>query len=134
MRTNLSVLTTLLFVVAVFGLSNAVAAGNATNNGKYVTQAEAMITSMAKGDFNTAETDFTDVMKQAAPPAKLQEVWSAITVQQGDFQKINGTKTLAKDGYMNVLVETQFKNGALVFNVTFDSAGKIAGFHMLQAG
>ncbi|HKT31248.1 MAG TPA: DUF3887 domain-containing protein [Gammaproteobacteria bacterium] len=64
----------------------------------------------------------------------MQEVWSAITAQQGDFQKIGGTKTLAKDGYMNALVETQFKNGALVFNVTFDSAGKIAGFHMLPAG
>ncbi|MBU6421680.1 MAG: DUF3887 domain-containing protein [Gammaproteobacteria bacterium] len=134
MRTNLNVLTTLLFVVAVFDFGNVFAAGNATANGKYVTQAQAMITSMAKDDFNKAETDFTDVMKQAAPPAKLQEVWSAITAQQGDFEKISGTKTLAKDGYLNVLVETQFKNGALLFNVTFDAGGKIAGFHIVSAG
>lgn len=134
MRTNLAVPSLLLFVVVTFISSNALAAGNTNTNGKYVTRAEAMITSMAKGDFNAAETDFTDVMKQAAPPAKLQEVWSAITAQQGDFEKISGAKTVAKDGYLNVLVETQFKNGTLVFNVTFDSAGKIAGFHLLPAG
>lgn len=130
MCTSKNLLTTLLFVVVTVLFSNTYAAGNATTTDKYVTQAQAMITSMAKGDFNAAETDFTDIMKQAAPPAKLQEIWSAITAQQGDFEKISGTKAVAKDGYLNVLVETQFKNGALVFNVTFDSAGKIAGFHM----
>lgn len=134
MRANLTVLTMLLFLGTASGFGNAFAAGKATANGKQVNQAQAMISSMAKGDFNAAETDFTDAMKQAAPPAKLSEIWSAITAQQGEFEKISSTKTLAKDGYLNALVETQFKNGVLVFNVTFDSAGKIAGFHLLPAG
>lgn len=129
-KTKLSaVLIALAFVIPAMALAApAVPAGDNT-----VARAEAFVQNMAKGNFTAAETDFTAQMRQAAPPDKLQEIWQALVLQGGAYQKIAGTKTINEGGYTSVIVNTEFKNQTVGLLVTFDSSGNIAGMHLVPA-
>jgi hypothetical protein len=106
------------------------AAGQAAN-GSLVSQAVSFVRTLAKGDFKAAEADFTDQMKQAAPPAKLGEVWQSLISQSGAFQDTGASKTVVQNGFTTVVVKTDFKSQAVGIAVTFDSANRIAGMHLV---
>lgn len=107
------------------------AAGGQMAGGSLVPKAVAFVQSMAKGDFEGAEADFTDQMKQAAPPAKLAEAWQGMISQFGAFQGTGDSKTVDQGGFTTVIVKADFKSQAVGIAVTFDSAQKIAGMHFV---
>ncbi|HUA22496.1 MAG TPA: DUF3887 domain-containing protein [Steroidobacteraceae bacterium] len=121
----------------VFGLALALlvpvaqAAGDQAAKGSLVPEAVSFVRALAKGDFEAAEADFTDQMKQAAPPAKLGEVWQRLISQVGPFQDTGDSKTVVQNGFTTVVVRTDFKSRALGIAVTFDSAQRIAGMHFV---
>ncbi len=118
----------LLLLVAV----TALAAGNqAPKEGGVVSKAVALIQTMAKGDFAGAEVDFTDQMKQAAPPEKLRKAWQGLQSQVGSFLDTRESKTTVQDGSTIVVVKTDFTKQVIGIAVTFDSAQKIAGLHFV---
>ncbi len=126
-------------IPVILGLALAVlvpAAGRAT--GKKVAKATlapeaiAFVQAMAKGNFKSAETDFTEQMKQAAPPGKLREAWESLLNQVGSFQDTGVSKTVVKQGFTTVIVKTDFKSRAIGIAVTFDSAHRIAGMHFVS--
>ena len=96
-----------------------------------VPKAVSFVRTLAKGDFKAAEADFTDQMKQAAPPAKLGEAWQRLISQVGPFQDTGDSKTVVQNGFTTVVVKTNFKSRALGIAVTFDSAQRIAGMHFV---
>ncbi len=98
-----------------------------------VTSAETFIQTMAQGHFKKAEANFTDQMKQAAPPDKLRDLWSKLTRHFGAFQKTSGHKTAVKDGYTVVVGGADFKNRTIGLQVAFDSAREIAGLYVVPA-
>ena len=108
------------------------AAGTAAATGSLVPKAVSFIQTLAKGDFKAAETDFTDQMKQAAPPAKLAEVWQRLISQVGPFQGTGDSNTVVQNGFTTVVVKADFKSQALGIAVTFDSARRIAGMHFVS--
>jgi hypothetical protein len=107
------------------------AAGTQGVNGSLVPKAQAFVRTLAKGDFKAAEADFTGQMKEAAPPAKLGEVWRGLISQVGPFQGTGASKIVVRDGFTTVIVRTDFKTRALGIAVTFDSAKRIAGMHFV---
>lgn len=109
------------------------AAGGQDAKQSLMTRAVAFVHTLAKGDFQGAETDFTDQMKQAAPPDKLRDVWQQVLTQVGPYQDTGDSKIVDEYGYMSVIVATRFKNQTLGIKVTFDSAQKIAGMHFVPA-
>ena len=121
----------LALVLAIPGM--AFAAPAAAASGNIVAKAETLVQNMAKGDFTAAEADFTAQMQQAAPPDKLQEIWQALVLQGGTYQKIAGTKTVTQGSYTSVIVNTEFKDQTVGLRVTFDSSGKIGGLHLVPA-
>ncbi|MGH8293509.1 MAG: DUF3887 domain-containing protein [Gammaproteobacteria bacterium] len=120
-------------ILALFGASVCFAGARTPAESDYTATAVTFINSMAKGDFSAAETNFTDQMKQAAPPDKLKGIWDGIILQAGAFQKTGATKIVHAGGYTTVIVDTKFKNKIIGFAVTFDSFGKIGGLHLVPA-
>lgn len=107
------------------------AAGDQAARQSLVPRAVAFVRTLAKGDYQAAEADFTAQMKQAAPPEKLRDVWQNMLSQFGSFQDTGATKSVVQDGYTTVVVKTDFKTRSFGMAVTFDSAGRIAGMHLV---
>jgi Protein of unknown function (DUF3887) len=118
---------TLAFLVAVV----VQAAGSQDAEKTLTSRAIAFVRTMAKGDFETAEADFTDQMKQAAPPEKLRQIWQSLLDHAGPFENTGDSKTVDQGGYTSVIITTKFKTRALGIAVTFDSAQRIAGMHFV---
>ncbi|MDA8120633.1 MAG: DUF3887 domain-containing protein [Gammaproteobacteria bacterium] len=94
-------------------------------------KAVAFIRTMAEGHFQAAEAEFTNHMKQAAPPAKLREVWRGLISQVGPLRSIGYDEIVRQSGLSVVVVDANFKSRALGIAVTFDSAQRIAGIHFV---
>ncbi len=109
----------------------AAAAGAQAAKGSLVPKAVAFVRTLAQGDFQAAEADFTAQMKEALQPSKLGEVWQRLISQAGPFEDIGDSKTVVQNGYTTVVVRTDFKSRALGLAVTFDSARRIAGVHFV---
>jgi hypothetical protein len=110
---------------------SAQAAGSQEAKDTLTPKAVAFVRTLAKGDFETAEANFTEQMKQAAPPQKLREIWQRLLDQGGSFQDTGDSKTIVNGTYTTVVVKTDFKSRALGIAVTFDSAQRIAGMHFV---
>lgn len=123
------ILSALLLAIPVM----AIVAPAATASDNTSAKAQAFVQNMAKGDFTAAEADFTAQMKEAAPPDKLQEIWQALVLQGGAYQKIAGTKDINEGGYTSVIVNAEFKNQTIGLLVIFDVSGKIGGMHLVPA-
>ena len=94
-------------------------------------EAVAFVQTLAAGHFKAAEMDFTEQMKQAAPPQKLSEIWQRLLGQVGAFQRAGRTEIVPQGEYTFVIVRTDFKSRALGIRVVFDSAGRIAGMQFV---
>jgi uncharacterized protein len=127
-RTSVVIGLALALLVPVAALA---AGDQAAKEGSLVPKAVAFIRALAKGDFESAEADFTDRMKQAAPPEKLREIWQRLLSQVGSFQDTSDSKSVFRNGNTTVIVKTDFKSQALGIAVTFDSAQRIAGMHFV---
>jgi hypothetical protein len=94
-------------------------------------KAVAFVQTLAAGHFKAAEADFTDQMKQAAPPEELGATWQKLLSQVGPFQDTGETESVDQGGYTTVVVKTDFKSRALGIAVSFDSEQRIAGMHFV---
>ena len=95
-------------------------------------KAIAFVHTMARADFKTVEMDFTDQMKQAAPPEKLGELWQTLLNQAGSFLGTGDSKSVVQGSYTTVNVRTNFKHEAIGIAVSFDSASRIVGMHIVS--
>lgn len=122
---------TVVFAIALLLPITGQVAGGQQASATLTSGAIAFVRMLARGNFDGAEADFTDQMKQALPPAKLSEVWTGVQSQAGPFQDTGDAKTVVQGGYTTVVVTTKFKQQAIGIAVTFDSARKIAGMHFV---
>lgn len=95
--------------------------------------ANGFVHELAKGEFNASEATFTKQMKQAAPPPKLRRLWHEMTERFGAFHDTGDSKSVVRDGYTTVIVATEFKHRTIGIAVSFDSARRIAGMHIVPA-
>lgn len=132
MHTHKSSLIMFVIIAVATTCTTSLAANNPTADNP-TSKAEALVHSLAAGDYTSAEADFNAQMQQGLPAAKLKEVWSQITAQAGAYLKTGETKSAQYQGDTIVLVKTQFKNGALWAQVAFDKSGKVAGLYFKPA-
>lgn len=93
--------------------------------------ATGFIDRLAKGDFQAAASNFADMMKAAAPPEKLSEIWMALQGQLGAY-KSRGTVRTEKHGANDfVFVTTEFERSTVDLKVVVDAGGRIAGFSIV---
>ena len=131
MRTDAIRPTVILIALALLGLApRPCLAGTATGSG-LTAAAEAFIHTLAQGQFDKAEADFTVQMRRAAPEDKLRRMWHSLLRHGGAFQKTGSTRTVRKGGYTTVIVRTEFKERPIGLAVSFDSTGHIAGLHLV---
>jgi hypothetical protein len=94
-------------------------------------RAVAFVETMAHGHFKAAESDFTEQMRQAAPPPKLGAAWRGLLSHLGAFQSTGKTQVVDVAGFTGIVVRANFKLRALGIRVVFDSTGRIAGMQFV---
>ena len=127
--TRLPLIVSLL--LALMATVAARAAGAQQANASLVSRAVAFVRTLAQGEFQTAEADFTEQMKQGLPPQRLAAVWQQVLSQAGPFQDTGNSTTAVQAGYTIVVVRADFKSRALGIEVAFDPERKIAGVHFV---
>lgn len=96
-----------------------------------VPAATAFIAALAGGDDAAAQGMENATMLAAAPAAALGRIWQQLVGQYGPYGG-TGTATLAAvPPYTNVTVRVEFAHAAVALGVTVDTAGKVAGLHVL---
>jgi dienelactone hydrolase len=91
---------------------------------------QAFVSLLAKRDFAGAEAMLDSTMRKALPAAKLGEVWASLEAQAGPFRS-QGTTTVRRVGaYDLVTIPGAFTRAALDFQVAFNAAGQVSGFHV----
>src|SRR5687768_6199381 len=85
-------------------------------------------------DFESAAKNFNATMRAGLPPAKLKTVFETqIAPQIGSFQESGKATVSRQDGLIVVTLPVRFEKGPLLFIVTFDGAGKVAGLSFKPA-
>jgi Protein of unknown function (DUF3887) len=123
----------LVLLVSTTLASTAVFAADDASTHNPVGTAQALVHSLAAGDYASLEANFNTQMQQGLPTEKLKEAWNQITAQAGNYLKTGETKTAQYQGDTIVLVKTLFKNGTLWTQVAFDKSGKVAGLYFKPA-
>jgi len=113
----LSLLLTFFIFVNVFAQN--------TDN---VSKAKSFVDLIAKKDFQTAETYFSDEVKAQLSAAKLAEVLNSLTPQVGNFKRQSDVKSEKLKDFEIVVITVEFEKANLDFQMSFDKNGKIGGF------
>lgn len=87
---------------------------------------------LAEGDFSRATENFDAAMEKAAPAEKLSQIWGSLVNQYGQFNKQLDTQTKRISIYEAVVVTCEFEKMLVDLQVTFNSAGQISGFHIVN--
>ena len=116
-----------LLVLCVALLIGGCGSRRADSSRQNVPDAERFVDLLAKGDFSDASQRFDETMRQALPPAKLQDAWTAVVGQSGPFRKRLETRTAREQGFDAVYVTCQFEKSALAVKVVFDGSHRITG-------
>jgi len=112
------------FLLILFSLANVFA----QNIGDNVFKAKTFVDLLAKKDFQTAETYFSDEVKAQLSVEKLAEVLNSLTPQVGNFKGQTGVKTEKINDMEVVVITVEFEKANLDFQISFDKNGKIGGF------
>src|SRR5262245_23313535 len=89
---------------------------------------KAFFDALAREDYEAACKDFDDTVRKASPPEKLKELWQTLRKQLGQLKK-QGAPRLEKVGkYEVIVIPCQFEKMTLDGRISFDAAGKIAGY------
>src|SRR6476659_4021957 len=86
---------------------------------------------LLKGDYPAAAAMEGGPMKEAAPAAKLSEIWAGIQTQLGAYKRRLGTRAETQGQYDFVFVTTAFENRTVDLKVVIDDGGRVAGFFIL---
>jgi dienelactone hydrolase len=95
-----------------------------------VADAEAMMDAMVGGNFASVVARFDATMKAAVTESALQAGWASIGTQIGKFVRRNPARQEAHGNFISVVVPCDFERGKLELNVTFNTAGEVAGLSM----
>lgn len=94
-------------------------------------QAETFVENFLAKDFDAVLSGhtFTEKMKGAFTAKVMADISAELILGYGVYESFEGTISTMKDGFLIVSIGVQYPNQALVYNVTFDDTGAVAGFH-----
>lgn len=117
------VLFMLLFWIVSFNIQTV----PAQQAGEIESTAREFISLLAKEAFSSATKSFDKSMREAMPPGKLEQMWTAIIGQAGDYKEQNTARNQKFQQYDVVFVTCVFKRITLDARVVLDGDGRIAG-------
>ncbi len=82
---------------------------------------------LVKEDYAAAYERHGPQMKAAFPQAKMEEIWKAVIAQVGPFQKVTGTSSQEKSGYLVVTLTSQFEKSLLDVTISINQSGQVEG-------
>jgi uncharacterized protein len=98
-----------------------------------IEDAQEFITQWSEAEFDPAYARFDQAMMDAITKEQLKEIWAQLLLQVGAYQEQLSTRTLEQDGYLAVIVTTQFEKAPIDIRVVFDAAGQMAGLFFAAA-
>lgn len=94
--------------------------------------ARSFVDLLAKGDFAGAIQRFDSTMKNAAPEAKMREIWRSAQGQFGAFKQPLHTRAEKQAGYDLIFVTCEFERKTMDLKVVFDAQARIAGLFFVS--
>jgi uncharacterized protein len=82
---------------------------------------------LAARKFEDASRNTDTKMREALPPAKLDEVWTGLTRAVGPFAEIAALRRDRSGAYETVVVSCRFERAAVDAKLAFDREGRVAG-------
>jgi dienelactone hydrolase len=99
-----------------------------------VSQAQAALAAIAANEFTKVEQQFTDEMKAALPPGRLQSMWMTLLIQAGAHKSCATDPRVRRIGDKQmVITPCTFERATIDIQFAFDSAGRISGLVFRRA-
>lgn len=89
-----------------------------------------LLDAFSRGDFEDGSRDFGKVMRDAAPPAKLKQIWSELEQKAGRWQAVEKVDLKPEAGAWSSLALSRFERETLVVRVVYDGRNEIVGFFL----
>ncbi|MFY9821303.1 MAG: alpha/beta fold hydrolase [Thermoanaerobaculia bacterium] len=86
---------------------------------------------LLQGDYPAAAALEGGVMKNAAPAAKLREIWTGVQSQLGSYERRLATRSEKPAQYDFVFVTTAFERQTVDLKVVIDDGGQVVGFFIV---
>src|SRR5258708_29244570 len=118
--------TLFLFLVLTMAASTTMAYDDEASLEK---TARDLLSNFVAGHFEAATKEFDEKMMAALPPPKLAEVAKQLEPQLGKFKQVKEAKHGTVQGYKVVTLLSEYENGLVNVQVTFDPDGKVAGLY-----
>jgi dienelactone hydrolase len=99
-----------------------------TTEAPVVEQARGLVQHLVEGKYDEFLAASTQTVKDGLPGDTLKQVWVGVQQQYGAYQSEIEAKTVEQGGMTTVILTSSFEKGALDLKITFDAAGKVAGF------
>ena len=90
---------------------------------------------LSEGEFDEANKMLAEIMVEGLKEQNLtlEEIWSGVIAQAGNFKGIKETKVTEEMGYKCAYVTCSFEKTSLNVKVVLDKEGKVAGLFFLPA-
>jgi uncharacterized protein len=93
-----------------------------------ITQARAVLASIAAKEFSKVEEQFTSDMKAALPAGRLAAMWTALQFKAGTFRSCGTNPRVRKmNNKQMVITACDFERSKIDVQFAFDAAGRISG-------
>lgn len=93
----------------------------------YNERAEAFVTTIANGDFESATEMFDSAMKESISILQLQDIWEIILKQAGTFIAVQKIENKLVDGYFVCFTTSQHENSGVILRIVFSEDGLVTG-------
>lgn len=100
-----------------------------------VASAKSIVTMLTKENYAGASKNFDGELKTALTPAKLREVWQALTTQLGPFKRQTSVQSSrAKDGdatFEVVTITCEFERAPVNARLVFNKNRQVSGLYFV---
>ena len=106
----------------------------AQSNDSLTNKSKNFIKDLEQGSYKKAYEQFDNQMRNVMDTVKLQQAWTSLHQQLGDFKEVSSTEVEDIKIYKKVHNMSKFQNGSLDIQLIFDSKGKISGLYFAPIG
>lgn len=121
----------ILTLIFIFSFFIPVKAQTTYNAAEYEASAKSFVDFLAKNDFKSAVSYFSEEVKKALPEDKLSQLWGSLIESLGPFEKQIDTKSEKSENFQMVFTKCKFKNQNIIIKTIFNNKIQIAGLWFL---
>ncbi len=131
---KLLVLLTLIACLLLINVVGSVAAQTPSPYPHLEEKARGTVLALSQGAFDQVSSSFSPEMLAALPTTKLQDTWTSLLKQTGDFKNITEVIQTHQGEYDIIYVTSTFDKGTIDIKIVFDSSAQVSGLFCVPAG